>query len=188
MKSYLLFLWPGAGLLSLQCVSNGEAAALHSTADACLLVDLPTSTLARLLINVCLSEGNCFCVHRSVFKIRSETCRTEAQFCQNLYMIKKDSLPDRPKFCRSGSAVRHLFWRLTDVPALVVCGVLVVVTMLLADYLKYTYPYCRCHGRLIFNHLTDIIQWCANKSLLRSPELKNLLEFMYLQDKSWNLI
>ena len=27
-------------------------------------------------------------------------------------MIKKESLPDRPKFCRSGSAVRHLFWRL----------------------------------------------------------------------------
>ena len=48
----------------------------------------------------------------SVFKIRSETCRTEAQFCQNLYMIKKESLPDRPKFCRSMSAVRHLFWRL----------------------------------------------------------------------------
>ena len=34
------------------------------------------------------------------------------QFCQNLYMIKKESLPDRPKFCRSMSAVRHLFWRL----------------------------------------------------------------------------
>ena len=33
----------------------------------------------------------------AVFKIRSETCRTDAQFCQNLYMIKKDSLPDRPK-------------------------------------------------------------------------------------------
>ena len=48
----------------------------------------------------------------SVFKIRSETCRTVAQFFQNLYMIKKESLPDRPKFCRSGSAVRHLFWRL----------------------------------------------------------------------------
>ena len=43
---------------------------------------------------------------------RSETCRTEAQFCQNWYMIKKESLPDRPKFCQSGSAVRHLFWRL----------------------------------------------------------------------------
>ena len=27
-------------------------------------------------------------------------------------MIKKESLPDRPKFCRSMSAVRHLFWRL----------------------------------------------------------------------------
>ena len=48
----------------------------------------------------------------AVFKIRSETCRTVAQFFQNLYMIKKESLPDRPKFCRSGSAVRHLFWRL----------------------------------------------------------------------------
>ena len=48
----------------------------------------------------------------AVFKIRSETCRTEAQFCQNLYMIKKESLSDRPKFCRSMSAVRHLFWRL----------------------------------------------------------------------------
>ena len=25
-----------------------------------------------------------------------------------IYMTKKESLPDRPKFCRSGSAVRHL--------------------------------------------------------------------------------
>ena len=48
----------------------------------------------------------------SVFKIKSETCQTKAQFCQNLYMVKNESLPDRPKFCRSGSAVRHLFWRL----------------------------------------------------------------------------
>ena len=48
----------------------------------------------------------------AVFKIRSETCRTEAQFCQNLYMIKKESLPDRPQFCWSGSTVWHLFWRL----------------------------------------------------------------------------
>ena len=30
----------------------------------------------------------------AVFKIRSETCRTEAQFCENLYMIKKESLPN----------------------------------------------------------------------------------------------
>ena len=30
----------------------------------------------------------------TVFKIRSETCRTEAQFCENLYMIKKESLPN----------------------------------------------------------------------------------------------
>ena len=55
-------------------------------------------------------------VMQAVFKIRSETCRTEAQFCQNLYMIKKESLPDRPKFCRSMSAVRYLFWRLCRVP------------------------------------------------------------------------
>ena len=48
----------------------------------------------------------------SVFKIRSETCRTAAQFWQNLYMTTKERLPDRCKFCRSGSAVRHLFWRL----------------------------------------------------------------------------
>ena len=48
----------------------------------------------------------------SVFKIRAETCRTEAQFCQNVYMIKNESLPDWPKFCLSGSAVQHLFWRL----------------------------------------------------------------------------
>ena len=48
----------------------------------------------------------------TVFKIRSETCRNETQFCENLYMIKKESLPDRHKFCRSISAVRHLFWRL----------------------------------------------------------------------------
>ena len=31
-------------------------------------------------------------------------------------MIKKESLPDRPKFCRSMSAVRHLFWRLRPHP------------------------------------------------------------------------
>ena len=37
----------------------------------------------------------------AVFKIRSETCQTEKQFCQNLYVIKNESLPDRPKFCRS---------------------------------------------------------------------------------------
>ena len=47
-----------------------------------------------------------------VFKIRSETCRTETQFCRNLFMVKKESLPDWPKFWRSGSAVCHLFWRL----------------------------------------------------------------------------
>ena len=51
------------------------------------------------------------CIMGSVFKIRSETCRTEAQFCQNL-IIKKESLQGRPKFCRSWSAVWHLFWRL----------------------------------------------------------------------------
>ena len=34
---------------------------------------------------ICISKLG----HHSVFKIRSETCRTEAQFCQNLYMIKK---------------------------------------------------------------------------------------------------
>ena len=33
-------------------------------------------------------------VSTAVFKIRSETCRTEAQFCENLYMIKKESLPN----------------------------------------------------------------------------------------------
>ena len=54
-------------------------------------------------------------LYLSVFKIRSETCRTEAQFCQNLYMIKKESLPDQHKFCWSGSAVQHLFWRLIHV-------------------------------------------------------------------------
>ena len=48
----------------------------------------------------------------SVFKIRSETCRTEAQFCQNSYMKKKESFPDRPKFCLAGSTVQHLFWKL----------------------------------------------------------------------------
>ena len=34
--------------------------------------------------------------------------------CQNLSMIEKESMPDRPKFCQSGSAVRHLFWRLLN--------------------------------------------------------------------------
>ena len=47
--------------------------------------------------------------HRcAVFKIISETCRTEAQFWQNLYTTKKENLPDQPKFCRSGSAVQAL--------------------------------------------------------------------------------
>ena len=50
--------------------------------------------------------------YSTFFKIRSETYRTEAQFCQNLYMVKKESLLDWPKFCQSGSAVWHLFWRL----------------------------------------------------------------------------
>ena len=40
-------------------------------------------------------------IYTSVFKIRSESCRTEAQFCQNLYIIKKESLLHWPKFCRS---------------------------------------------------------------------------------------
>ena len=57
-------------------------------------------------------EGPEFFAFELIFKIRSETCRTEGQFCQNLYTTKKESLPDRPKFCRSWSAVRHLFWRL----------------------------------------------------------------------------
>ena len=43
-------------------------------------------------------------MHISVFKIRSETCRTEVPFCQNLL--------DRPQFWRSVSAVWYLFWRL----------------------------------------------------------------------------
>ena len=47
----------------------------------------------------------------TALKIRFETCRTEAQFCQDLYMVKKDSLPNWPRFCQSGSPVRHLFWR-----------------------------------------------------------------------------
>ena len=55
------------------------------------------------------SSGVAALKHNAVFKIRSETSQTEAQYCQNLYMIKKESLPDRPKFCRSMSAVRHLF-------------------------------------------------------------------------------
>ena len=41
----------------------------------------------------------------TVFKIRSETCWTEAQFCQNSYMIKKESLLDRHLFWRLGSAL-----------------------------------------------------------------------------------
>ena len=36
----------------------------------------------------------------------------QTQFWQNLYMIKKESLPDRPQFCQSGSAVWQPFWRL----------------------------------------------------------------------------
>ena len=39
--------------------------------------------------------------HWTVFKIRSETCWTKAQFCKDLYMVKKESLPDWPKFCQS---------------------------------------------------------------------------------------
>ena len=48
----------------------------------------------------------------SVFKIRSETCWTDAQFFQNFCMVTKESLLDRLKFCRWGSAVQHWFWRL----------------------------------------------------------------------------
>ena len=33
---------------------------------------------------------NCFEEEFTVFKIRSETCRTEAQFCQNLYIFIYD--------------------------------------------------------------------------------------------------
>ena len=38
-------------------------------------------------------------LYTSVFKITSETCWTKPQFCQNLYMVKKESLLDWPKFC-----------------------------------------------------------------------------------------
>ena len=48
----------------------------------------------------------------SILHIRLVLHETIFQFCQNLYMIKKESSPNRPKFCRSGSAVQHLFWRL----------------------------------------------------------------------------
>ena len=41
----------------------------------------------------------------------------------------------------------------------------------------------------IGTHGTKILLKCnSSTSLLRSPELKNLLEFKYLPDKSWNLI
>ena len=64
----------------------------------------------RLLLFWCSSWW-----HKCTESIRAlKQCRTEAQFCQNLYMIKKESLPDRPKFCWSGSAVWHLFWRLQE--------------------------------------------------------------------------
>ena len=43
-------------------------------------------------------------------------------------MIKKESLPDRPKFCRSGSAVRHLFWRLVPSHYLSQSWLLITVT------------------------------------------------------------
>ena len=46
------------------------------------------------------------------FKIRSETCSTKALCCQNLYIIKKESLRDKQKYSQSGSVVRILFWRL----------------------------------------------------------------------------
>ena len=65
-----------------------------------------------VLIAIVMYNGDDFDL---VFKIRSETCLTEAQFCQNLYLIKKESLPNRPKFCRSGSSVQHLFWRLQQI-------------------------------------------------------------------------
>ena len=74
-------------------------------------VDLCSHQILLVGLNI---DWDCLmphCIMGSVFKIRSETYRTEAQFCQNL-MIKKESLPGRPKFCRSGSAVWHLFWRL----------------------------------------------------------------------------
>ena len=38
----------------------------------------------------------------AVFKIRSETCQTEAQFCLNLYMVKKESFRTDPSFASQG--------------------------------------------------------------------------------------
>ena len=48
-------------------------------------------------------------IFNAVFKIRSKTCQTKAQFCVNSYMTKKESLQHLPKFCPSGSAVQHFF-------------------------------------------------------------------------------
>ena len=51
--------------------------------------------IIKILRKFCLSDNHDLIMnHDAVFKIRSETCRTEAQFCENLYMIKKESLPN----------------------------------------------------------------------------------------------
>ena len=57
--------------------------------------------MCKLLVLVYQSTIISLCVIAvvaPVFKIRSETCRTKAQFCQNLYMTKKESLVDRRNF------------------------------------------------------------------------------------------
>ena len=68
--------------------------------------------LHPIYIMVC-TAGNQSEAIFTVFKIRSETCWTEAQFCQNLYMVKMESLPDRPIFAgqdpRSGTYFEDCF-------------------------------------------------------------------------------
>ena len=91
---------------------------VNATRHQCWLVNIGSGNDLMLSDNMPIRYTWCWpdiyqhMMSLAVFKIRSETFRTERQFCQNLYMIKRESLQDRPKFCPSGSAVRHLFWRL----------------------------------------------------------------------------
>ena len=59
IKTYLQFHQPSAGLQYLQCVSNGGAAALYSTVNACPLIAMFAPILAVLMINDCPSGDKC---------------------------------------------------------------------------------------------------------------------------------
>ena len=130
----LIFFFNYVHILSLLPSENRHCCLLCSEMFSCFTI-IPFFLLwISLNFNFKNLQSQC----SSVFKIRSETCWTEAQFYQNLYMIKKESLLDQSKFCQSGFGVRHLFWRLVHT----------VLSLLKGLYLTETphkwMPYCFC--------------------------------------------